>query len=182
MKVQDLMTREVHSCWPVDRLEDAARILWENDCGIAPVVDEFRKLVGVITDRDICMAAYTRGAALRDLTVASAMALNVQCCKPDDSLERAERTMQTHRLRRLPVVDDEGRVVGLLSISDIARTWARSGRFHTAAICAEEVADTLAAVGQRRNSEVANEPLPQALAYAEDVVPRKRGMSQTHRV
>ena len=78
MKIQNLMTRDVRTCRREDVLVEAARIMWENDCGSVPVVDAQRHVVGMITDRDICMAAYTRGQRLADMTVESAMSKTIR--------------------------------------------------------------------------------------------------------
>ena len=123
MKVEQLMMKNAGACRPESTLDDAARIMWERDCGFVPVIESERsaKVVGVITDRDACMAAYTRGAGLKDLRVADAMAKVVWSCAPSDSIEEAERRMTEARVRRLPVVDDGGQLLGVLSLADIAR-------------------------------------------------------------
>ena len=76
MKVEQLMTMNPSSCHPEDTMQQAARIFWEHDCGCAPVTDHDAHVVGMITDRDVCMAAYTQGKPLTELSVASAMATN----------------------------------------------------------------------------------------------------------
>jgi CBS domain-containing protein len=121
MNVGELMTRDVRTCAASDSLNDAARMMWEADCGCLPVVEADGKVVGVITDRDICMAAYTQGGRLLDLTVESAASKNVVAIDKDESLRRAEELMRTAQVRRLPVVDSAGRIVGLLSLADLAR-------------------------------------------------------------
>jgi CBS-domain-containing membrane protein len=75
----------------------------------------------MITDRDICMAAYTQGKPLQEIRVQSAMSKDVVSCKSTDSLEQAEELMRRNKVRRLPVVDAEKRLVGLLSLHDVAR-------------------------------------------------------------
>ena len=121
MKVSQLMKQAVWSCRPEDSLNAAAEIMWDNDCGCIPVCDADGRLAGMITDRDVCMAAYLQGGTLRALRVYSAMAKEVFSCRPDDTTAKAEATMRQHRIRRLPVVDDDGRLVGFLSLSDIAK-------------------------------------------------------------
>ena len=69
MRIGDLMTREVQCCAVGDSLNEAARIMWESDCGVVPVVDSEHRVVGVVTDRDISMAAYTRGRTLQDVSI-----------------------------------------------------------------------------------------------------------------
>jgi CBS domain-containing protein len=121
MKVSDLMTREVKACFQHDSLNRAAQIMWENDCGAVPVIDADSKVVGMLTDRDICMAAYTKGVALKDAPVGGVMSRVVCVCNPGDNISAAAERMREHQIRRLPIVDDDQRLIGILSVSDIAR-------------------------------------------------------------
>lgn len=121
MNVKEVMSREVRSIRLVDRLDAAARLMWEGDCGIAPVVDGNHALVGVVTDRDLCMAAWTQGRPLGDIPVTAVMARQLRTCKPDDGVAGALATMQQHQLHRLPVVDARGVLVGMLAIGDLLR-------------------------------------------------------------
>jgi len=121
MQVKDLMTHDVRTCSATDSLSRAAQIMWETDCGCVPVVDDRASVVGMVTDRDICMAAYTQGRTLADMTVASAASSNVVTVRENDTLHRAETLMRDAQVRRLAVVDAEGQLVGLLSIGDLAR-------------------------------------------------------------
>lgn len=120
-RVQDAMTREVARCYPSDSLNRAAQLMWEHDCGAVPVVDHDDKLIGMLTDRDICMAAYTRGGSLSELSVSAAMSTHLHSCKPTDSLRSLMDTMAKHQVRRVPVVSEEGRLLGIVSLADIAR-------------------------------------------------------------
>lgn len=119
ISVQTIMTREIRSCSKDEPLYRAAQVMWDLDCGVAPVVDADGKLCGIITDRDICMAAYTKGVALGSIRVEDVMTRRVQACHPNDSLERAASLMAEHQVRRLPVTDTDGRPIGLLSLSDL---------------------------------------------------------------
>jgi CBS domain-containing protein len=121
MKVSDLMTKEIKACHRHDSLNRAAQIMWENDCGSVPVVDSDSKVIGMLTDRDICMAAYTQGIALVDASVASVMSRDVCVCNPSDNISAAAERMRERQIRRLPVVDKDQRLIGILSVSDIAR-------------------------------------------------------------
>ncbi len=131
MKVQQVMNRNVRFCRPSDFLNNAAQIMWEEPCGAVPVVDEQCKPVGFLTDRDICMAAYTQGQPLTALQVAGAMARRLVCCRAEDDLDSAAELMRQNRTRRLPVIDHEGRLVGLLSLDDLACEAARPLRGRT---------------------------------------------------
>lgn len=120
-RVRDVMSREPRTCSPQDRLNTAAQQMWEHDCGVLPVVDDDGRAVGMLTDRDICMAAYTRGLALSEIAVSSAMSASVCSCKASASLRSVMQLMASHQVRRLPVVDETEKVVGIVSLADIAR-------------------------------------------------------------
>ena len=119
MNVSDLMTREVVSCAANDTLDRAAQIMWDHDCGAVPVVDGDKRVIGMITDRDICMAAYTRGHSLRNIVVSSTMSKSVQAVRETDRIETAHDAMRKANVRRLPVLDHAGRLAGILSINDL---------------------------------------------------------------
>jgi len=148
VKVEELMTREVATCRSDDMLNRAAELMWNRDCGCVPVVDEEKHVVGMITDRDICMAAYTRGSRLADLRVADAMARQVESCWNTDDIGTAEEMMRTRRVRRLPVLASDRRLAGVLSLNDIAREAARERRLQLGDVTLDEVAGTLAGVCQ----------------------------------
>lgn len=118
--VRDLMSAAVRTCQADDTLAVAARIMWEQDCGFVPVTDGVGRLVGVVTDRDACMASYTQGKSLLAIPVSAAMASRVVTLHPDDEPARAHELLRTHHLRRLPVVDGDHHVLGVVSLKDLA--------------------------------------------------------------
>ena len=120
MKVKDLMTTDVKRCSPETNLAEAARIMWEGDCGAVPVTDERDQVVGVITDRDICIAAATRPRTEGEIPVKDVISRALYTCAPGDDVRAALETMKVRRVRRLPVVEPGGRLVGIVSIHDIA--------------------------------------------------------------
>jgi CBS domain-containing protein len=146
MNVEDLMTKNVKSCGPEDGLDLAARLMWEYDCGCVPVTDEQGRPLAMLTDRDVCMASFTQGRAPSELRVKSAMSNTLHAVGPRDPLSKAERLMQEFQVRRLPVVDAGGRLVGLLSMNDIARESARERPQRHKAVTSDDVAATLASV------------------------------------
>jgi CBS domain-containing protein len=154
MRVEEIMTKSVRTCRPEDTLSQAAQIMWEADCGAVPVVSSEGegRVVGMITDRDVCMATYTRGRTLAELRVRDAMAGDLRCCKPSDTLAEAEESMRSAQVRRLPVVDESGHLVGLLSLADLAREAARERGSKRPAIRSQEVGDTLASICQSRHA------------------------------
>lgn len=148
MKVKGVMNRTLRTCGPDDTLEQAARTMWEADVGCLPVVDEEARPIGVITDRDVCMAAYTQGIALRDARVSSAMSRGVITCNPDSSLSEVEALMQKSQIRRVPVVDFTGCLVGMVTLADIAH-YTQSNALHAAA--APGLAKTLSTITAARS-------------------------------
>ena len=148
MRVSEIMTRSVVTCRPEQFASDAAGLMWEHDCGCVPITDASADgdLVGIVTDRDLCMAAYTRGLPLHEIRVDSIMAPVVQTCRPSDTLEEAERRMSEAKVRRIPIVGGAGEVVGILSLSDIARARERSRTARFLERLRGDVARTLAAI------------------------------------
>jgi CBS domain-containing protein len=149
-RVEQLMTRIVRTCRPQDTLDVAAQIMWEEDCGCVPVVTRGEgrsRLVGMITDRDVCMAALTQGRALHAIEVTSAMARELASCRPTDTVLVALQVLRTKRLRRLPVVATEDELVGILSLADLVRASADgdSGK-----LGAEQLASALQAICEPR--------------------------------
>ena len=149
MNVEMMMSTDVVSCRPEDSMAQAARAMWERDCGVVPVVDAKRHLVGIVTDRDICIAALTKGRTLDAMAVAEVMRQRVYSCRPDQTLRAVHAMMREFQVRRLPVVDEHDRLVGIVSINDLAQaaTDAKDAS-RTERLC--EVAETLAAICDHR--------------------------------
>jgi CBS domain-containing protein len=145
MDVERLMSTDVVRCRPEDSMATAARAMWERDCGVVPVVDAGRRLVGIVTDRDICIAALTQGRTLHDMPVSAVMRTRVYSCRPDQSVRAVHSLLREFRVRRLPVVDAENRLIGLVSINDLAIAAANADQAQRAERLVE-VAETLAAI------------------------------------
>lgn len=126
MRIKEIMSKPAVTCGARDTLDQAARAMWKHDCGALPVTKLDGTLVGMITDRDICMAACMHGSTLRDIRVATAMAKDVFSCHANDMLEKAEAVMSERQVRRLPVVDAKNHPVGVISLNDIARKAAKA--------------------------------------------------------
>ncbi|HEY5376874.1 MAG TPA: CBS domain-containing protein [Polyangiaceae bacterium] len=146
--VHDIMRVRVYSCSPTDTLHRAAQIMWEKDCGCLPVIDDVRRVRAVITDRDICMAALTQGVALAETSVSSAMSGSLTVCSPDDSLSSVENSMRARQIRRVPVVDANGVLIGMISLGDIAR-YLRP-RILQAPASVAQLLETLAGISEPR--------------------------------
>lgn len=152
MNVEQIMTKDVATCCPDDTLNEAARLMWERDCGFVPVAEPSptRRLVGIVTDRDLCMAAYTRGRSLGEIRIGDVMSTGVRSCKPSDDLAAAETTMRDSQVHRLPVVDDADQLLGVISLADIAREAAREAGSKRQEVTVAEIGETLAAIRQPR--------------------------------
>jgi CBS domain-containing protein len=119
MKVEHVMTRNVKSCHPEANLSYVAAKMWDYDFGAMPVVDDEDRVMGMITDRDIAIAASTKGRLATEITVGEVMSGNVYACALDEEIGSALKTMRRERVRRLPVIGKDGKLAGLLSINDV---------------------------------------------------------------
>jgi CBS domain-containing protein len=120
-KVSEVMTAAVKFCPLEGSVNSAAQVMWENDCGCVPIVDQQTRVVGIVTDRDLAMATYTQGRPLFDIALEPIMSKKVITCGPDDTVSFALKLMRDAKVHRLPVVDDQSKLVGILSLSDISR-------------------------------------------------------------
>ncbi len=151
LEVQQIMSQPPVQCRSNETLNAAAQHMWERDCGLVPVADDSGRLVGVVTDRDICMAAYTQGAALHQIPVSNIMAKKVITCTPEESVTKARDKMTKHQIRRIPVVDEQERVVGILSLADLADETQHEKTHRRKDITAAQVLDVLAGITKPRN-------------------------------
>jgi CBS domain-containing protein len=146
MQVKDIMSHPPVTA-PIEGTTDvAARLMWEFDCGVVPIVDRVGQLAGMITDRDVCMAAYTQGKPLSAIPVTSAMSHHTVACRINDSIESVERLMRDSQVHRVAVLDSENRLVGIVSLNDLARLAAHAKK----SAVDRELVQTLAAVGRPR--------------------------------
>jgi CBS domain-containing protein len=119
MTVKDVLTDQITTCQPETNLAAASALMWEKDCGVLPVLNEGGELAGILTDRDICIALGTRNRLPSEIAVREVMGTNLSICKPTDDIRSALQTMREAKVRRLPVVRENGVVEGVVSISDI---------------------------------------------------------------
>ena len=152
MKIGQIMTRDVQPCRPRDSLADATRVMLDRDCGCVPVVDGNNKVAGILTDRDVCRAAYVEGKPLSAIEVQSVMAKEVFSCRSDENLKEAEKLMRQKQIRRIPVIDQYGHLVGLLALSDVVRATRLSRPGDDPGLWPEDVAVTLAAICEPKTS------------------------------
>ena len=147
MEVREIMSTNLETCRADDTLDRAARLMWEYDCGVVPVVDHEGTAVGMITDRDICMAAYTQGRPLGEILVSTACSRDLRVCRAGDPIEEAEAIMAAAQVRRLPVIDKERKLCGIVSLGDFAQH-VREPVGRADGLSLERVAATLAAICQ----------------------------------
>jgi CBS domain-containing protein len=154
MRVEELMSRNPHTCTADQKASDAARAMWDFDIGCIPIIDDKRVPIAMVTDRDICMAAYMKNAAPTQLRLRDAMSRSVLTCKATDSLASAESVMRKGQVRRLPVVDAEGKLIGVLSLNDLVMAGAQSGLTKAKQRLMGDLNQTLSDVCRHRPSEV----------------------------
>ncbi len=121
MNVREVMTSNPVCCLPEDTAQTVARTMCESNVGSVPIVTdrESRKLTGIVTDRDLCCTIIAQGLDPAS-TVRPFMRENPVACRPDEDLESCERAMQKHQVRRIPVIDQQGRCIGIVAQADIA--------------------------------------------------------------
>ncbi|MDP1570922.1 MAG: CBS domain-containing protein [Vicinamibacterales bacterium] len=127
MRVHEIMTAPAVTCGPHDSLAAAARLMWDYDCGILPIVDPHGRVTGVITDRDITIAVASRPYHASEIPVNSVSTGRVYGVDPTDHVEAALELMGAKHVRRLPVLDAAGTLKGMLSLSDLAKHAGRKG-------------------------------------------------------
>ena len=127
MRAKELMTTPAYTCGVHDTAEIAAQVMWERDCDALPVIDTDGHVAGVVSDRDICLAAYFQRAPLSAIGIENVMSSNVCTCRPDDDVSEVKRRMGDRQMRSLPVVDASGLPVGILSIENVAVGSRRHG-------------------------------------------------------
>jgi CBS domain-containing protein len=146
MLVKQLMTKNVSSCRPEDNLAQLAEVMWNQQCGALPILDGSGRVMGIITDRDICIALGTRNIRASEVLARDVSPPGCVSCSPDNDVRDALRTMATQEVGRLPVVDEAGQMVGILSIDDIIFR-AGGGR---SGLSDREIIDTLTAMREER--------------------------------
>lgn len=119
MRVSQLMSRECATCRPTTSVAEVAEVLWRRDCGVLPVIDHAGRVIGVVTDRDLLIALGTKDRQASHVSIAEVLSGHLYAVGPDDDIERAIDLMRQHQVRRLPVTDEGGRLLGMLSINDL---------------------------------------------------------------
>lgn len=149
MKVTDVMMRTPYSCVRKDNLGTAAELMWKGNCGFLPVLDESGNVCGVVTDRDICIALGTRNARASELQVEAVEHERVFVCHTDDDIHVALQLMREGHVRRLPVLDEKGKLAGVISVDDIVIHAEPSRTGHQPELSADETVRTYRKILQR---------------------------------
>jgi CBS domain-containing protein len=139
------MTTEVGACAPDANLASVVSIMWNKDCGAVPVVAD-GKVVGIITDRDIAVAAATTNQPASDIPVSAVINGAVYTCQAEDGVEAAIAAMQENKVRRLPVVDAGGGLQGIVSVNDLVRHAGKATSAKSKTVATKDVLDTIKAV------------------------------------
>jgi len=147
MRVKEIMTPDPKAIWLTESLADAAQLMWENDCGVLPVIKDGRKVVGLITDRDICMATAMNHANPSGISVEEVMTGRVYSVNSEDDVAQALQAMKDYKIRRLPVVTAGGELEGILSMNDIVLK-ANKDHGKAAQIGYDDVVETYQAICQ----------------------------------
>jgi CBS domain-containing protein len=121
MKIREIMSSDPVCCLPGDSAQKVAALLRDNNIGSVPVIEstQSRRLVGMITDRDLCCGVMADGLDPKTAPVGKYVTADVVSCRDGENLDRCERLMQEHQVRRIPVVDGEGRCIGIVSQADL---------------------------------------------------------------
>jgi CBS domain-containing protein len=146
MRVLEMMMGTPYFCRPESNLGEATELMWKGNCGFLPVVESEGKLVGVLTDRDICIALGTRGRPSGEVAVADVMSKKVYSCTPQDDVRVALGTMRDDHVRRLPVIAKDGKLVGVISMDDVLLRAEATGSGKVGGVSAEEVVNAFRAI------------------------------------
>ena len=150
MKVQDIMTSDVQCCGPDTNLAAAAKMMWDSDCGALPVLNVEGRVMAMITDRDICMAAATKNKPASDITVWETVSGKAHTCRLSDDVHAALDIMKREKVRRLPVVDEDGVLQGIVAMNDFVLLAADAKGAKTPAVSYEDVVRTMKAISTHR--------------------------------
>ena len=146
MRVHEIMTTNVITCDPATSLAEAAVLMWENDCGSLPVTDADNRVVGLITDRDISIAVATRNRLASEIAVREVTSGQVHASNPNQRVQDLLQIIQKEKVRRVPVVDDDGKLQGIVSISDIVLQAKDAQARQASSLSTDEAIATLRAV------------------------------------
>lgn len=151
MKVKDIMAADsIKFCSPETRLHNAAKVMKDVNCGALPVVDKNKKLIGMVTDRDICLSLATKRVKLpAHISVGQIMTTKIVSVKPDDDISVALNQMRTKKVGRLPVINSDGKLEGVLTMHQLLAYASRNGDDFNDMYSGETIAKTIKALSNR---------------------------------
>jgi CBS domain-containing protein len=155
MRVKDVMTRTPAYCGLETNLGAAVEILWNRNCGMLPVVNGQGKVVGVITDRDVCVALGTRNRLPGEITVGEILSGKLVSCSSDEDVHELLAKMAEARVRRLPAITADGRLAGIVSIDDVVLRMEPGGLGRLGDVLVEDVLNTLKEIYRPQLPELA---------------------------
>jgi CBS domain-containing protein len=154
MIVKEVMNQEVTTCSRETTLESAAMLMWNGDCGTVAVVDDESKAIGIITDRDICMAVALQHKPASEIQVQEVMSHHLFTCQPESDIMNVLKTMSFQKVRRLPVTNSSGQVEGIISIEDLIARAERGRRgIQTPELSYDDTMTTLKAICRPHSPE-----------------------------
>ncbi len=119
MKIEKIMTKAVGCCVSEDTLTKVAKIMRQKNCGGVPIIDGENQVIGIITDRDVCLAALSQNKKISQIKAAELIGAKIISCAASDKIEDALKKMRKNQIKRLPVIGKNGELVGILSVSDV---------------------------------------------------------------
>lgn len=147
MLVKEIMKSNVESCHPDSNLESIALMMWNHDCGAIPVIDDSGKPIGVITDRDIAMGSSLNHRSLWDLKARDIMANRpLYSCKSEDNIKQALEVMKDHQVRRVPVIDGDGKLSGMVALGDVVNISAKTATKSNSKLSYADVMEAMKAI------------------------------------
>ena len=157
MKVKDVMMRIPASCRSDTNLGAAVEIMWSRDCGMLPILNPEDKVIGVVTDRDLCIALGTRNRLAGEIAVWDVASGKVFSCNPEDDIHTALAKMAKSKVRRLPVINTAGKLEGILSMDDVVLHSESKVSGKTPGLSYDDVVDTLKKLYRPELPEVARQ-------------------------
>jgi CBS domain-containing protein len=155
MKVKDVMTTNPRFCRPKDTLAQVVESMWEGDCHILPIVDRTNRVTGVITDRDVALGVWRKDRAPRDIRVDELPLARLYTCATTDDVDDALRIMRRALVRRLPIIDENEKLVGILSMDDLA-LHVKEPEGTKNGLTAQKVAEAIKAICSPRKPNIAS--------------------------
>jgi CBS domain-containing protein len=154
MKVKEVMMGTPYYCQLGTNLGSATELMWNANCGFLPVEAADGKVIGVVTDRDLCIALGTRSQLPGDVTVGEVLSSKLYSCAPDDDIHIALQTMSKGKVRRLPVIAHNGTLVGVLSMDDILLRTEATSLGKKPELSSDEVVRSYRAITERQVPQV----------------------------